>query len=85
MTGLYTMLVITITFWLVLSVGGWWQKKSWFPFTVIMPIALIVLALAVNKFFPGWGNAAVIFLHVILWLLLVYVFVTDVLTIKNKK
>lgn len=85
MTDPYTMLTISVTFWVVLSIGGWWQGRSWFPFTLMAPIVLIGIGVLVNKFLLGWGNAGVTVLHVALWGVLLYVVVSDIVRRKGEQ
>lgn len=85
MTNPIVMLSLTISFWLLLTIGAWWQGGSWFPFTVLAPLALIGIALLINKIVPGWGNALVSVLHVVLWIVLIIACIVDWMRSRKKQ
>jgi hypothetical protein len=59
------------TFWMWLTIGAIRAKVSWFPFTLVVPLVLSVVAIAINRW-PPWGTALVTAIHALLWLYVLF-------------
>src|SRR4051812_48602030 len=60
------------TFWLWFTIGAIRARVSWFPFTLVAPLVLSVVAIAINRR-PPWGTALVTAIHAALWLYVLFV------------
>ncbi len=56
------------TFWLFVTIGLIREEASWFPFTIVVPMVLSVLAIAINRWWLPWGTTLVVAIHAVLWM-----------------
>ncbi len=83
MTNPVVMFCLVASFWVLMSIGLWWQEKSWFPFTVMAPLLLLGVAVLIDKIAPGWGTRGVSVIHIVLWGMLSFITIGD--TVRSRK
>lgn len=73
-----TVLLATVAgFWLLLTVGLIRARRSWAPMTVVAPLVLLLLGIALNHWVAPWGTIAIGLIHVVLCSILVWMWLTE--------
>jgi hypothetical protein len=77
-------LTVVLSFWICLTVGMIRGGGSWFPFTIVVPILLLILGIVVNQWLHSLGTIIIVGIHAVLWLLLIWMWVRDRLVTRDK-
>jgi L-lactate permease len=77
MSSVVPLLLIVWPFWVVATIGAVRTRRSWFPFTLIVPAVFTVTGLCLDRLFYPLGIVIAGAVHTVLWVAMIWVLVTD--------